>query len=367
MKLLAWRMLRTISGALFVVGSLALCWTAAYYVTPYVYTLAGIRPTELAGQLVNAMLGLVIFAGIVGVFSWLTLPRRMHMFHSVIEAMRRLARGDFNVSLDVKIPPENQFSQIVTTFNDMAAQLGAMEKMRQEFIANVSHEIQSPLTSIGGFARALRDGRLSDAERARYLDIIETECKRLSRLSDNLLKLTSLESEHHPFDRRKYRLDRQLRSAVLACEPQWLEKSIGMDVSLEEVEAEADPELMDQVWGNLLQNSIKFTPPGGTIQVSLRIENDEAAVRIADTGIGIGEEDLPHIFERFYKADKSRNRAGGGSGLGLSIVKKIVDLHQGAIDVRSRPGVGTEFTVRLPLEPAGRPRTAGESAQARRI
>jgi signal transduction histidine kinase len=192
---------------------------------------------------------------------------------------------------------------------------------------------------------------------------------RLSRLSDNLLKLTSLESEHHPFDRRRYRLDRQLRSAVLACEPQWLEKSIEVEAELEEVEIEADHELLSQVWGNLLHNSIKFTPPGGSIRVRLTLEDGKAAVRIADTGIGIGEEDLPRIFERFYKADKSRNRAGGGSGLGLSIVKKIVDLHGGAIDVRSRPGEGTEFTVRLPVGPredgdaVGRSRLTADSRE----
>jgi signal transduction histidine kinase len=223
-----------------------------------------------------------------------------------------------------------------------------MEKMRQEFISNVSHEIQSPLTSISGFARALRDTRLSEEERAHYLDIIETESIRLSKMSDNLLKLTSLESEHHPFEPKRYRLDKQLRAVVLACEPLWLDKSIDMDVSLEEGEIDADPDLMNQVWGNLIHNSIKFTPRGGTIGVELQFRDGEAAVRISDTGIGIGEEDLPRIFERFYKADKSRNRAGGGSGLGLSIVKKIVDLHHGSIDVQSRPGEGTVFTVRLP-------------------
>jgi signal transduction histidine kinase len=362
MKAMAGRAIRATAATLVAVGSLAACWAAAYHLTPHVYELAGARPPDLVAQMVNAMLGLLIFLGIVGMISRLALPKRMNMFHTIIEGMRRLAQGDFNVSLDLRIPPNNQFSRIVATFNDMAAQLGAMEKMRQEFIANVSHEIQSPLTSIGGFARALRDGNLSDEERSRYLDIIETECMRLSRLSDNLLKLTSLESEHHPFERKKYRLDRQLREALLACEPQWLDKSIAVEADLEEAEVEADPELMEQVWGNLLHNSIKFTPPGGAIRVSLRLENGEAAVRVADTGIGIGPEDLPRIFERFYKADKSRNRSGGGSGLGLSIVKKIVDMHQGTIDVRSRPGEGTEFTVRLP---AG-PRDDGGDADGRR-
>jgi signal transduction histidine kinase len=346
---LVWRIVRSILTVLFVILVLSVCWTAAYYITAYVYGRIGARPGELVRQLVNSTFGFFIFGCIMGTISYLTLPRRMAMFNSIIDAMRRLSRGDFTVSLTLKRGVENnQFGKLVQSFNDMAAQLGAMEKMRQEFISNVSHEIQSPLTSISGFARALREPLLSEEERAHYLDIIETESVRLSKLSDNLLKLTSLESEHHPFERKRYRLDKQLRAVVLACEPQWLDKSIDMNVELEEAEIVADPDLMNQVWGNLIHNSIKFTPRGGSIGVRLRLADGEAEVRISDTGIGIGEEDLPHIFERFYKADKSRNRAKGGSGLGLAIVKKIVDLHQGSIDVESKPGEGTVFTVRLP-------------------
>lgn len=344
------RIVRTVLGMLFVTASLGICWTAAYYITSYVYGRIGERPSELVAQLVNSTLGFFIFGVIMAIVSLVTRPSRMAMFHSIIDAMRRLSRGDFSVSLNLKTEIDNQFGQLVRSFNDMAAQLGAMEKLRQEFISNVSHEIQSPLTSISGFARALRNDKLSGEERRHYLDIIETESTRLSKMSDNLLKLTSLESAHHPFEPRRYRLDQQLRQVVLACEPQWLDKSIDMELEVEEVEINADPDLMNQVWANLLQNSIKFTPRGGKVSVSLALGDGEAQVRIRDTGIGIAEEDLPRIFERFYKADKSRNRAGGGSGLGLSIVKKIVDLHRGSIDVRSKPGEGTAFTVRLPAD-----------------
>ena len=351
-----WRILRRIASVILVILCLGVCWTAAYFITSYVFARIGGQPNDLVAQLVNSTLGFLIFGLIMAIISWITLPNRMAMFNSIIDAMRRLSRGDFNVSLNIKSPADNQFGQLVRSFNDMAAQLGAMEKMRQEFIPNVSHEIQSPLTSISGFARALRNPRLSDEERIHYVDIIETESMRLSKLSDNLLKLTSLESEHHPFEPKRYRLDKQLRDVVLACEPQWMEKALDMDVSLEEGEIVADPDLMNQVWGNLIQNSIKFTPHGGTIGVRLEFANGEAAVRISDTGIGIGEEDLPRIFERFYKADKSRNRAGGGSGLGLSIVKKIVDMHHGAIDVCSALGEGTVFTVRLPVDMGREPK-----------
>ncbi|MFK7692503.1 ATP-binding protein [Paenibacillus sp. HJGM_3] len=276
--------------------------------------------------------------------------RSMSPLQPIVEAMRRMAKGDFNVNLDAKPHTNGPFGPIVESLNDMAIGLNEMERMRQEFISNVSHEIQSPLTSISGFTRALHNDQLQLEERKRYLSIIETESRRLSKLSDNLLKLTSLESQHHPFEAKRFRLHKQIRNIVLACEPQWVEKSIEMDVSLEEIDLIADEELLSQVWINLINNSIKFTPVGGTIGIALTKRGFEAVVRIWDTGPGIADEDQAHIFERFYKADKSRNRSGSsGSGLGLSIVKKIVQMHKGSVCVDSTPGQGAQFTVVLPL------------------
>ncbi|HEY8529408.1 MAG TPA: HAMP domain-containing sensor histidine kinase [Paenibacillaceae bacterium] len=338
-----------LSALLIFILALGVCWTGAFFLTSLVYDRIGAQPADLVRFLVDAALGLLMFAGGLAALSRIALPRHMAGFQALIDAMRRLSRGDFNVKLHLKAEEDGQFDRLVQSFNEMASGLKALEDMRQEFISNVSHEIQSPLASISGFARALRSDRLSAEERNRYLDIIETESRRLSRLSDHLLKLAALESEHPPFRPERYRLDRQLREAVLACEPQWLGKSIDMEVELEEAEIVADPELMGQVWGNLLHNAVKFTPEGGMIGVRLRIADGAAEVSISDTGIGIGEEDLSRIFERFYKEDKARSRAGGGSGLGLSIVKKIIDLHRGSIEVRSKPGEGTVFTVRLPL------------------
>jgi len=343
------RRLLFLSALLIFILFLVVCWTAVFHLASWIYARIGAQPPELIRFLLDSAFGLLVFAGGLALLSRAAFPRHTAGFHALIDAMRRLARGDFNVKVQVKAETDGQFDRLVHSFNEMASQLKALEDMRQEFISNVSHEIQSPLASISGFARALRSERLSGEERGRYLDIIETESRRLSRLSDNLLRLAALDSEHPPFRPERYRLDRQLREAVLACEPQWLEKSIDMEVDLEEAEIVADPELMGQVWGNLLHNAVKFTPAGGTIGVRLRRSGEAAEVCISDTGIGIGEEDLPRIFERFYKADKARSRAGGGSGLGLSIVKKIVDLHRGSIEVRSKPGEGTTFSVRLPL------------------
>jgi signal transduction histidine kinase len=220
--------------------------------------------------------------------------------------------------------------------------------MRQEFISNVSHEIQSPLTSIRGFARALQNEQLSPADRAHYLNIIEIESMRLSKLSDNLLALASLDAEQMKFEPKAYRLDRQIRNLILACEPQWTDKSLDMDVALEEVVITADEDMLSQVWINLIHNSIKFTPCGGSVRILLQYQADRVVFRITDSGIGISADDQAHVFERFFKAEKARDRAKGGSGLGLAIAKKIVEMHKGTIGVESELGAGACFTVCLP-------------------
>lgn len=277
----------------------------------------------------------------------------MDFLQSLNNALIQIAKGNFDVKITLPSTDDehakwNPFNELAQNIHHMAGELNEMERMRQEFVSNVSHEIQSPLTSISGFARALQEGELDKEEGRHYLDIIEMESKRLSKLSDNLLKLTSLESEHHPFEPTHYRLDKQLRNIVLSCEPQWVKKSIDMDISLKEVTVKADEDLMSQVWMNLLGNAIKFTPNGGTIGVRLSQQGNDVVASISDTGIGMDEEERSHIFERFYKADKSRNRAIGGSGLGLSIVKKIIDMHEGEINVKSKKGEGTEMVVTLP-------------------
>ncbi|KWW13043.1 hypothetical protein AS888_08890 [Peribacillus simplex] len=275
--------------------------------------------------------------------------KRVNIYLEIIHALRKIANGDYDVQLDLNTGKKNEMTEIISQFNHMAKQLKQMEEMRQEFISNVSHEIQSPLTSIVGFAQALQSNKLTTEESNHYLHIIETESRRLSKLSDNLLKLTSLESEHHPFERANCRLDQQIRSIILACEPNWLEKELEMDISLEKVSIFADEDLMSQVWTNLIHNSIKFTRQHGTITIRLQQIDDQASITISDTGIGISDQDQFHIFERFYKADLARERTKSGSGLGLSIVKKIIDMHDGSISVKSELEKGTTFTILLPI------------------
>lgn len=263
------------------------------------------------------------------------------------EATRRIAKGSFDIDWKWK-SRKDEVGELARSFSEMASELKQLEEMRQDFVSNVSHEIQSPLTSIAGFSKALRKDTLTEDERSQYFDIIETECERLSRLSDNLLQLASLESEHHPFHMAMFQLDEQLRSVILACEPQWSVKEIEFDLHLPNVKILGDEDQLGQVWMNLIGNAIKFTPAGGRIRIRIRPETERVHVDVSDTGSGISEEDQARIFQRFYKADRSRQRVKGGSGLGLSIASKIVSLHEGSIAVKSAVGKGATFIVTLP-------------------
>ncbi|EES75199.1 ATPase/histidine kinase/DNA gyrase B/HSP90 domain protein [Paenibacillus sp. oral taxon 786 str. D14] len=323
-------------------------WSLARWVTAAVYRKWEPPFSAYVIDLLNVIFGVILFFLVVLLISAMFRPRQLRSLNIVIDAIRRISQGDFSVRI-VGFERMREFETIVNSINEMAGALGQMETMRQDFISNVSHEIQSPLTSIRGFARALRRPDLSPEKRNHYLEIIESESRRLAQMSDNLLKLSALETDRASLQTNRFRLDRQLQNVVLACEPQWLAKNIQIQMEVSALEVEGAEDLLSQVWMNLLHNSIKFTPEGGEIRVSLTSEGERAVVTVADNGIGMFEQDLVHIFERFYKADKSRTRSDGGSGLGLSIVKKIVDIHQGEITVTSEPGKGSSFNVFIPF------------------
>lgn len=323
------------------------CFSATFFLTSFIYVNIGQSPSDLLVQIINSLLSLFMAAIIIKVAQRFD-RNTAGLFDSIINAQKKIAGGDFNVNLDKNTEEMGPFGELVESVNDMASELSKIEKMRQEFISNVSHEIQSPLTSIRGFTQALRNDNISLENKLHYLDIIEAESTRLSKLSENLLKLASLEADTIKFEPKVYRLDKQVRSIILSCEPQWSDKDINMNVSMEEIEIKADEDMMNQVFINLINNSIKFTAEGGSISIDLHRQNGKIEFIISDTGIGISEKDLSHVFERFFKADKSRNSYVKGSGLGLSIVKKTLDMHRGTIDVQSKLGEGTTFTVSLP-------------------
>lgn len=342
--------LKRIFGGIAGMSIVVLFWTISYWLVNLSFPTLDNLTSEYVKDLVIGLGGFFLMMSTFYLIGRLFRSRRDDVFHLLMDALRKISKGDFNVKLNLgRANMGHPFSMLASSINDMAEELSEMEKMRQNFISNVSHEIQSPLTSIRGFARALQNEKLSTDQRTHYIDIIITESIRLSKLSDNLMKLTSLESEHHPFALKSYRLDKQLQHVILVNEPQWLNKKITVEPDLEEVMINADADLLNQVWTNLLHNSIKFTEAQGTITISLKLTGENIIVQFIDTGSGISAEDQLHIFERFYKGDKSRNRNAAGSGLGLSIVKKIIDLHKGSIEVESEVGKGAAITVTLPI------------------
>ncbi|MFH5187201.1 sensor histidine kinase [Paenibacillus sp. TAB 01] len=281
-----------------------------------------------------------------GLFMLLVASYLVKPLNMLTKATRRLAKGDFDVQMELNRTDE--IGVLSASFNEMTFELRRLEQMRQDFVSNVSHEIQTPLTSIIGFTKALRSAEMPEEERLYYLHIIQSESERISRLSDNLLRLASLESEHHPFHKSTFRLDEQIRRIVVVCEPVWSQKELQIELDLPKTTIAGDPDLLSQVWMNLLGNSIKFTPEGGRIGLRIEAELSSVKVSISDTGAGIPEHEHAMIFHQFYKGDPSRSDSTGGSGLGLAIVKKIVSLHKGTIVVESQAGEGTRMSVILP-------------------
>jgi signal transduction histidine kinase len=319
---------------------------AGWWVAQWVFSLTG-RPPELVVFLASVGFTILIAGTTAFVFARVTgRPNEdpSRIWDELGDAMDRIARGDFSVRLTS--PRGGVLADVVASVNNMAAGLGSVEQQRQEFISNVSHEIQSPLTSIAGFAELLRDGGLDDATRQHYLDVICAEATRLSKLSDNLLRLSTLDSTDD-VERSRVRVDEQVRAVVLMLEPQWSAKRLEVELATVPVEIEADADMLRQVWINLVSNAIKYTPEAGGVHVSVRATSDACRVDVADTGIGIAAGDLPRVFERFFRADKARS--GEGNGLGLSLVKRVVELHGGTVAATSELGSGSTFTVTLPL------------------
>jgi signal transduction histidine kinase len=306
-----------------------------------------VERNEVEGEIMNSihlMYVIILFLG-----SLLIIIGARYVVNPLVrltEATKRMAQGHFDISLPTK--RKDEIGILSASFNEMASRLGKLDQMRQEFVANVSHEIQSPLTSITGFTKALKQKQMSEESRKRYLDIIEQESERLSRLGRNLLHLSHLQHDQHQLMLSSYRLDEQLRSVIIGLEPQWSQKELVIDIQLEPIKVEADEDQLKQVWTNLITNSIKFTPNQGKIMIHAYRENKVITVSIIDNGIGIPPEERKDIFNPFHKVDKSRNPQVNGNGLGLSIVKQIVDLHNGRVEVTDGPEGGAAFIVTLP-------------------
>lgn len=265
------------------------------------------------------------------------------------KAAHDVAMGDFSVYLSPEHLPTklNSLDVLYLDFNKMVEELGSIETLKIDFFSNVSHEIKTPLSIIQNSAELLQDSALSEEDRKDYTDTILQATKRLSNLITNMLKLNKLEKQSIPFATESYDLCEQIRQCALQFEDIWEEKEIELEIELEDSRfIETDLGLLEMVWSNLFSNAFKFTPVGGMVRVTEEYQKGMFSITVSDTGKGMNKETQKHIFDKFYQGDTSHSTEG--NGLGLALVKRILELIDGSISVQSKEGEGTTFHVILP-------------------
>ena len=262
----------------------------------------------------------------------------------------QIARGHFDQRVTVKT--RDEVGALGETFNYMAQELASLDQMRKDFVANVSHDLRSPLTSIHGFVRAFLDEKIPNERKHHYLMIMQEQTERMIKLVNDLLDMARIEAGQMEIRPVIFNVSELVRQVVARLEPEWGKKQVTIEVLPEEaqdIHVCADPDRIDQVLVNLLQNAVQFSSPNTSVEVMLKKEA-QAMVSVRDNGLGIRQEDMESIWQRFYKADRARTKQAG-TGLGLSIVKHILDLHHSPIDVQSEGGKGATFMFTLPLAP----------------
>ena len=266
--------------------------------------------------------------------------------HDMAAISGRIAEGDYSRRVEVK--SHDEIGSLGESFNRMAESLEEAQRLRRELMANIAHELRTPLTSISGYMEGLADGVVPASEETYQL--VHREAARLSRLVDDLQRLSRAESGKEKLDLIKVPVAAFLERVVRRLAPQFQEKGVELKLVLDqEIPAMfADEDKLDQVLINLLDNALRYTDTGGGVDLVAQEQDNQVAITVADNGIGISAEDLPHIFERFYRADKSRSRERGGTGIGLTIAKRYTEALGGSIRVESEPGKGTRFTVNIP-------------------
>ncbi|MEH7500743.1 HAMP domain-containing sensor histidine kinase [Neobacillus drentensis] len=266
---------------------------------------------------------------------------------NLTKATKSLSTGNFNVELD--ITRHDELGELSHSFLRMARKLEQMDDMRKEFISNISHDIQSPLSNIKGYTNLLEKEEISKETRNQYVSIINSEINRLSTLTKQLLLLASLDRNEDIMEKKVFNVGHQLKELIRNYQWTVSEKGIMLSHSLPDIEMIGDPSLLNTVWDNLLSNANKYNKSNGTIEISIEERGQSLFVTFEDTGIGMNHTELERIFDRFYRADMARTRTIEGTGLGLSIVATIVKLHGGQITVNSIEKVGSTFIVELPM------------------
>ena len=293
-----------------------------------------------------SVLGALVFSM---AFVWLLTDRFVRPLRQMAAATRSFAQGDFSVR--VKVRGKDEVAELGHALNNMAVSLSSVETMRRSFVANVSHELKTPMTTIAGFMDGMLDGTIPPERQQHYMRIVSDEVKRLSRLVRSMLDLSRIDSSELKLERVPLDLMEIIGRVLVASEQRIEQKRLritGIE-DCDKVEVHGDYDLMNQVLYNLLDNAIKFTNEGGCVDIRLRSADGRAYVTVRNTGDGIPAAEMPHIFERFYKSDRSRGLDKNGVGLGLYIVHTVIRLHGGEIGVRSIEGEFTEFSFWIPV------------------
>lgn len=291
----------------------------------------GVRNAAIYGVLVGVALILVVANHIIKPIKKIT------------EATKKVAAGDFTVK--VNNSRKDEIGDLTNNFNIMVTELNSIDHLRKDFVSNVSHELKTPIASIQGFTKLLADDNISKEEKNEYINIILEETNRLSNLSSNMIKLSKYENQEIITNKKEYKLDEQLRKAIIMLEEKINQKNIKITLKSEPTTIIQDEDLIMEIWINLLNNAVKYTKENGKIEIKIEEKDNFIVVQIKDNGIGIAKEKQDRVFEKFYQAEKSHSSEG--SGLGLAIVKKIVDLTEGKIEMESKEAKGTTFTVFL--------------------
>lgn len=292
--------------------------------------------------------GMIFVMIVMSVLAVVLLARQIVKAVSVItEATKDVQDENFTVSLPLK--RRDEIGQLARNFKEMTDKLEETDTIRKQFINDVSHDFQTPLQNIKGYIDLLQEDTLKDEEKQRYMTIIRKETDRLSALTKQLLIVTSLDSIEGDFDKEPVHLEEQIKNTIQNYRWLMMEKGISLHTHIEPVTILANKQFIDKVWENLISNAIKYTMNDGEIRITVKKERDEAVIKIADTGIGMTEQDKQYIFERFYRVDDARHASIEGTGLGLAIVQDVIAVHKGSILVESTLGEGTTFTVRLPI------------------
>lgn len=311
----------------------------------FLYTL-GIFPEWVLSSILTPFITMIASIAIGTAITAVASERVLKPLNQLIRATEAVSKGNFRVRVQ-EMESDSEVAVLLRNFNNMTNELSSIEMFRNDFINNFSHEFKTPITSIMGFAKQLKNEELSDEKRREYTDIIINESERLTNMAANVLLLSKFENQQIVTNQTQFELDEQLRNCVILLEKDWSKGNIDMHLDLEQVKISGNAEMLSHLWINLIENAIKYSGDNGLVTVSCHKDGVNAEVIISDTGVGMDEMTLKHVFDKFYQGDKSHSVTG--NGLGLSIVKRIVELCNGKITVKSKVGKGTAFIVKLPL------------------